>query len=62
MHLLVVLALLAGGYLIACQVWPYKACSRCRGGKHPSPSRQYWRHCGRCGGTGRRRRFLANPR
>ena len=60
MQLLLVLALLAGGYLLACQIWPYKPCRRCHGGKQPSPSRKAWRACGRCGGTGRRVRFFAH--
>lgn len=46
-------------YLLACQIWPYTACKRCQGGKHPSPSGKAWRHCGRCHGTGRRRRLFA---
>lgn len=46
-------------YLIACRVWPYTTCGRCDGGKHLSPTGKAWRHCPRCGGTGRRRRVFA---
>lgn len=59
MKLVLVALVLLGIYLVGCQIWPYKPCPRCSGGKHPSPSRQYWRHCSRCGGTGRNRRFFA---
>lgn len=49
-------------YFLACQIWPYTACGRCQSGKHPSPTRKAWRHCSRCGGTGRKRRLLARHR
>ncbi len=40
---------------VACAVWPYTACGRCKGaGKRRSPSGKAWRACGRCGGTGQR--------
>jgi len=46
-------------YYLACQIWPFTACGRCKGGKHTSPSGKAWRHCTRCGGSGKRRRLLA---
>lgn len=59
MKLLVVALVLVAVYLVACQVWPYKPCPRCSGGKHPSPTRKFWRNCTRCGGTGRQRRIFS---
>ncbi|MFI5614728.1 hypothetical protein [Amycolatopsis sp. NPDC051903] len=60
MTTLVVLFLLwLVGYYLACQIWPYKACGRCQGGKHESPSGKAWRNCFRCGGSGKKRRLLA---
>jgi hypothetical protein len=51
---LVLLAVLAGaGYLIACWIWPFRACRRCQGaGRFRSPSGRAWRHCRKCGGRG----------
>jgi hypothetical protein len=50
--------LIAGGYLAACAIWPFTACSRCDGnGKRRSPSGKAWRPCRRCGGTGARLRL-----
>lgn len=46
-------------WLVAAQIWPYTPCSRCNGGKHPSPSKRHHRKCGKCGGSGTRRRFGA---
>jgi hypothetical protein len=41
------------GYIIACAVWPYRRCGRCRGvGRLHSPSGRAWRPCRRCGGEG----------
>lgn len=43
------------GYVLACWLWPFAACLRCRGdGKRRSPSGRAWRICPRCGGTGAR--------
>ncbi|MDN5855978.1 MAG: hypothetical protein L0K86_24690 [Actinomycetia bacterium] len=53
--LLLVAVVLAAGYLLACAVWPYTACGRCRGtGKRRSPTGRAWRPCRPCRGTGRR--------
>lgn len=56
--LLLVLAVI-GLYLLACRIWPYVECGRCDDGRHPSPSGKAFRHCSRCGGTGRKRRLFA---
>lgn len=48
----------SGGYVIACWIWPFAACRRCKGaGKFRSPSGRAWRNCKRCKGSGRRVRF-----
>lgn len=40
-------------YLLACVIWPYRACTKCRGyGKFRSPSGRAWRYCPKCGGRG----------
>nr|WP_246568943.1 hypothetical protein [Polymorphospora rubra] len=45
------------GYVLACTVWPFKACRRCTGtGRRRSPSGRAFRECRRCDGTGRRLR------
>lgn len=50
-----VVALVA--YLIACLVWPWGSCGRCKGrGKLRSPTRRYHRDCPSCGGKGRKLR------
>lgn len=58
-------------YLLACAVFPFGACRRCKGdGKLRNPfSRRMFRLCPRCGGTGRRVRigrriwtYLSNER
>jgi DnaJ-class molecular chaperone len=42
------------GYGLACVIWPWATCSRCRGrGKLPSPTGRYHRSCPRCTGSGR---------
>lgn len=47
-------------YLISCRIWPYTACSRCKGSpKDRSPGGKHWRDCSRCGGSGKRLRFGA---
>jgi hypothetical protein len=51
------LAVLAGGYALACLVWPFTACPRCDGsGRRRSPSGRAWRDCRRCKGSGARLR------
>lgn len=55
--LALLLALWALGYLIACAVWPWAPCPRCKSKKLSSPSGKYWRDCTRCGGRGRRLRL-----
>lgn len=51
-------ALTAAGYLIACAIWPFGTCSRCKGtAKLRSPGGRAFRHCPRCDGTGRRVRI-----
>lgn len=48
----------AVGYVVACAVWPFRACRRCDGsGKRRSPSGKAWRPCRRCRGGGARLRF-----
>lgn len=55
--LVLVAACWLAGWLVACRVWPYVACPRCKGtGKRRSPSGRAWRACPRCKGTGRRLR------
>jgi DnaJ-class molecular chaperone len=47
----------AGGYALACRVWPTTSCKKCEGtGKHRSPSGKNWRKCRRCKGSGSRKR------
>ncbi|WP_412519715.1 hypothetical protein K8Z49_17185 [Actinomadura madurae] len=46
-------ALAAGGYLLHCVIWPYRACRKCGGaGRFRSPSGRAWRYCNRCSGRG----------
>lgn len=45
----------AGGYFVACRIWPYTWCPRCSGsGRRSSPSGKAYRPCPRCKGSGRR--------
>jgi hypothetical protein len=45
----------AAGYFVACSLWPFTNCRRCKGdGKKRSPSGRNWRPCKKCKGTGRR--------
>lgn len=47
----------AAGYVVACAIWPFAACGRCKGtGKRRSPTGKAWRRCGRCKGGGSRLR------
>lgn len=55
-----VLALLAAGalYLLACRIWPFGPCFRCKGaGKFHPPGGRSFRRCPRCKGSGMRQRF-----
>lgn len=59
---IVVLAVI-GLYILAGLFWPFASCRKCNGGgRLRSPARRYWRACPRCGGTGRRLRFIAQLR
>ncbi|WP_067807552.1 hypothetical protein [Actinomadura formosensis] len=50
---LLLAALGAGGYLLHCVIWPYRACRKCDGaGRFRSPSGRAWRYCNRCAGKG----------
>jgi hypothetical protein len=56
--IVIVVLALAGLYVGACSVWPYKSCRRCRGGgKIRSPFGNTWRRCTRCTGNGQRLRI-----
>ena len=52
-------ALIAGGgYAIACAIYPFADCRRCRGsGKKRSPWGRSWRRCRKCKGSGARVRL-----
>ncbi len=53
--LIVVALLLAAGCVLACVVWPFTACGRCKGsGRRRSASGKTWQACRRCGGSGKR--------
>lgn len=50
-------ALAAIGYAVSVRVWPIVACSSCKGtGIRRNPLGASWRPCGRCRGTGNRKR------
>lgn len=52
---LLILALVAVTvcYLVACAVWPFRACRRCGGaGKSRSPTGRTFHYCTHCKGTG----------
>ncbi|MGH3682065.1 MAG: hypothetical protein ACRDT2_17655 [Natronosporangium sp.] len=49
-----ILAVLAGLWLLSCAIWPYTACGRCSGGKRHSPSGEAWRNCRSCRGSGKK--------
>ncbi|GAA4198633.1 hypothetical protein [Actinocatenispora rupis] len=52
-----VVALIVGGYLASCAVWPFANCRKCKGlGRFHAPSGRAWRRCRRCKGTGARLR------
>jgi hypothetical protein len=47
-------------YLVSCLIWPWTACSRCKGaGRFRSMGGRNWRNCGGCEGRARRLRFGA---
>lgn len=46
------------GYALACWLWPFRRCPRCKGtGKRFSPSGKAFGNCWRCKGSGRRIRL-----
>jgi DnaJ-class molecular chaperone len=48
-------AVWVAGYLVACRIWPYTDCRKCKGGgRFRSPSGKAWRLCRRCKGSGTR--------
>jgi DnaJ-class molecular chaperone len=50
--------LAAGGYYLSLKIWPYTACSRCKGGgKNAGSNKKRFGHCGKCSGTGRQERL-----
>lgn len=52
------LAVVAPGYAVACWIWPYAACRKCKGaGKFRTSSGRAWRKCRRCKGSGERLRI-----
>lgn len=55
--LLLFMIVVTVSYLLACAVWPFKACRHCRGaGRHHGPMRGI-RLCRHCDGSGLRLRF-----
>jgi DnaJ-class molecular chaperone len=51
--LIITITVVTIGYILACAIWPFRACRRCGGlGRHHSPSGRAWRSCKRCHGTG----------
>jgi DnaJ-class molecular chaperone len=45
------------GYAVACWVWPFADCRKCRGaGRRRSPTGRAFRTCRRCKGDGKRLR------
>lgn len=65
--LLTLAAVWVGWQILACWLWPYRACHRCSGtGKRRSPDGKSWGACRRCGGSARRLRlgrrlFMTKP-
>lgn len=46
------------GYWVACMLWPFTACRKCRGsGRRSSPSGRNFGRCRRCKGRGERLRL-----
>ena len=54
---LLAVVLWAGWYLIACALFPWRACGWCDGGKKRNSSRKHWRECRHCAGSGRKPRI-----
>lgn len=45
----------AAGYAVACTLWPFAACRKCKGsGRRRSPSGRAYGRCRRCKGGGER--------
>lgn len=45
------------GYMVACWIFPFAACRKCKGvGKFKAPNGKTWRRCRRCKGSGERLR------
>jgi hypothetical protein len=61
MTILVIAGLLwTAVYLVACLLFPFAACTLCKGdGRKRSGSGRAWRRCRRCKGTGERLRVGA---
>ncbi|SFW11683.1 hypothetical protein [Amycolatopsis australiensis] len=55
----VVLVLVVVLYGVSGLIWPHTSCSHCSGGRHHSPTGKNWRHCGKCGGSGRKVRAIS---
>ncbi len=50
-----VVLLWAAGYAIACWLWPFTRCGRCKGtGRRPSPTGKAWGPCRKCKGKAAR--------
>ena len=56
---IVVLALLAGLYLLSGFFWPYTVCPACQGRRSYSPSGKNWHEGRRCGGSGKKIRLIS---
>jgi hypothetical protein len=39
-------------YVLACWMYPYRACRHCKGGRVSSPSGRYYGDCRHCAGKG----------
>ena len=61
MGYIVIFALIAAVvWTVSRYLWPYAPCRRCRGsGKNTGSRRRRYGDCGKCGGSGRRRRIGA---
>jgi hypothetical protein len=53
-----VAVVVAGGYAVACWIWPYTSCPKCNGtARIKSPSGKAFRLCRKCKASGRRLRL-----
>ena len=52
-------AVVIGGWYAHVRLYPWKTCPRCDGGQRIKGGARVHRDCGRCGSTGRVRRFGA---